>query len=230
VVSTSTYGGGLVGRSDTGAEIRDSFATGNVISDSRGGGLLGAATSSTLVYCSVLRSYSTGAVSGGSYIGGLVGLGTVLNLTESWSSGDVTQTANTYAGGLVGYLYNASTVTNSFSWGDVATLGRGGGLIGTLGQTAAVTNSYSAGAVTGTGSYIGGLIGYNESTPTCSGVLWNTSANSGLSAIGGGTTTATGIAGYTDAQLKQQATYTANGWNFTTIWTIAEGVGYAELR
>jgi hypothetical protein len=169
-------------------------------------------------------------VTGGSYIGGLVGLGTTLNANESWSSGDVTQSAFTYSGGLVGYLYNASTVTNSFAWGDVATLGYGGGLIGTLAHTAAVTNSYSTGAVTGTGSYIGGLIGYRESTPTCSGVLWNTSANSGLNAIGGGTTTPTGITGYTSTQLKQQATYTANGWNFTTVWTIAEGVGYAELR
>jgi hypothetical protein len=230
VVSTSTYGGGLVGRSDTGPTIRDSFATGSVISDSRSGGLLGAATSSTAVYTSVLRSYATGTVAGGSYLGGLVGLGTYVNVTESWASGDVTQSAFAYSGGLVGYLYNGSTVTNSFAWGDVYSLGNGGGLVGTLAHTAAITNSYSAGAVTGTGSYIGALIGYNESTPTYSGVLWNTSANSGLSAIGGGTTTATGITGYTDAQLKQQATYTAKGWNFTTIWTIAEGVGYAELR
>ncbi len=230
VVATGHYAGGLVGRSDTGPEIRDSYATGSVsAAGERAGGLLGAATSGTAVYTNVLRSYATGSVSGTYYSGGLVGLGTYVNVTESWATGDVNQIGGYTAGGLVGFLYNASSITNSYARGNVASLDFGGGLVGEINNTATITNSYSAGAVTGSGTK-GGLFGWRGSTNTCTGLLYNTTANAGLNAIGGGTTTPTGITGATATQLKQQATYTAQGWNFTTIWTIQEGVSYAELQ
>ena len=31
------------------------------------------------------------------------------------------------------------------------------------------------------------------------------------------------------AQAKQQATYEALGWDFTTVWKIEEGTGYPKL-
>jgi hypothetical protein len=110
----------------------------------------------------ISNSYSTGNVTGESdKVGGLVGenYGTVSN---SYSTGNVTGGDNN-VGGLVGSnigeKYNGN-ISNSYSTGNVSGETSVGGLVG-KNYKGTVSNSYSTGNVTVTGaSYVGGLVGY----------------------------------------------------------------------
>lgn len=225
VSSTYAFAGGLVGRAVSQALISDCFATGNVSTLSFGGGLVGQVALSS----QVLRSYSTGAVSGGAYVGGLVGAaGSGSFISESWASGNVTQTSSVGAGGLIGGLRETAIVANSYATGDVVANWYGGSLIGHIQETPSISYSYASGAIRGA-RYIGALVGVQQGTPSCNNVLWNTTLNGSLPAFGAGDP-CTGVFGHTEAELKQQATYTGHGFDFATLWKIAEGVGYAELQ
>ncbi len=90
------------------------------------------------------------------YIGGLVGANYKGSITSSYSTGSII--GNDYVGGLVGVSSGHiidSYGTNTVSGGNLV-----GGLVG--GNFEHITNSYSTGLVTGTGRYIGGLVGENN--------------------------------------------------------------------
>lgn len=117
--NNGSYTGGLVGRGAGDQIIRDSYATGDVMSTSTGsvyashaGGLVGYG------YSAIRDSYATGNVTSTatrdvSYAGGLVGYGSTVTITDSYATGDVTSTS-VYAGGLVGRGVSVS-VLNSYS-------------------------------------------------------------------------------------------------------------------
>src|SRR5262249_18998675 len=88
--------------------------------------------------------------------------------------------------------------------------------------------TYSTGAVFGgtAGGDVGGLVGENDSTITAS--FWDTTISGALPGVGTGTTA--GATGDDTATLQQQNTYTAVGWDFTTIWNITEGTTYPFFR
>ena len=66
-----------------------------------------------------------------------------------------------YVGGLVGYANYRGTITNSYATGKVTGTGDYvGGLVGSN-FDGTITNSYATGAVTGTGGLVGGLVGYS---------------------------------------------------------------------
>ena len=114
---TSSSMGGLVGWSNAGGTIQDSYATGNVTAGTggtRAGGLTAQSNGS------ILRSYATGAVSGGSQgVGGLVGFNSGATIVDSYATGAVTATA--FAGGLVGFNSSGATIVNSHATGAVTT-------------------------------------------------------------------------------------------------------------
>lgn len=196
--------GGLIGRLDnyynSTSTLQNNIIQGNV-SSTRNTSSLGGAVGSTYNYNSALNIYnliSNGTVSantGSYYVGGLFGTlsvsGTATTAIDgSSSTGNVS--AGYQVGGLVGYLYgnNMSSISNSYTEGNVTGLGTVGGLVGnnyysaisnshTLGVIRAndtagglvgynidspVSNSYATGNViaTSTGGYLGGLIGYNS--------------------------------------------------------------------
>gem|GEM_PF-1427148 len=71
-----------------------------------------------------------------------------------------------WVGGLVGNNYYGS-INNSYSTGNVTGTGNYvGGLVGANDQTASINNSYSSGTVTGAGTWVGGLAGTNEDIST----------------------------------------------------------------
>ena len=79
----------------------------------------------------------------------------------------VTNSGDTYAGGLVGYVNGTVTITDSYNTGAVTGCFVGG-LVGYAyyGSTVTITNSYNTGGVTATAtssdySYAGGLVGCN---------------------------------------------------------------------
>ncbi|MCD4829200.1 MAG: T9SS type A sorting domain-containing protein [Candidatus Cloacimonetes bacterium] len=122
---------------------------------------------------------------------------------------NVEMTGHINVGGLVGYDFGGSTITNCYSTGSVSgTNDNIGGLVGTNGQSSTISNcystasvagvncvgclagasfgtigdSYSTGSVNGTVNYIGGLVG------GCSGSIINcysTGSVNGISKVGG---------------------------------------------
>ncbi len=101
--------GGLVGQTELGAVVRNSFATGNVISTSYStdidkyytGGLIGKNKGQ------VWNCYATGAVTGNSYVGGLVGQ-SENTITNCYAIGRVTAVDKTESGGLIGKVLPAT--------------------------------------------------------------------------------------------------------------------------
>lgn len=162
--------GGLIGFANGGTwTIQNAWASGPVKVNAGvaatyyyGGGLVGAVSVSG--GATIQNSYATGNVTGGinTYTGGLVGGSTnVLNITNSWASGNLTDSV-TASGGLIGGHYSTVayllTVSNSSARGNVTGVEKAGGFIGHIGasqtQTPAmsITNSYARGNVTTTGS------------------------------------------------------------------------------
>ena len=91
-------------------------------------------------------------------VGGLVGFNYYQSkVSNSYATGSVT--GNNYVGGLVGYNYGGGTVSNSYATGSVTGDHYVGGLVGV--NYGDISNSYATGAVKGD-DYVGGLVGYNN--------------------------------------------------------------------
>jgi hypothetical protein len=178
---------------------------GSVSGRNKVGGLLGYNDSG-----SVSNSYSTGAVSGVSNVGGLVGEN-VATINASYSTATVHGSGN-YVGGLVG---GSGVINNSYSTGSVTGNSYVGGLAGGF---VTVNNSYSTGNVTGILNY-GGLVGGGTDLVTNS--YWNTET-SGQSTSAGGT-------GKITIQMNTQSTFTNEGWDFGSTWSLTAGL-YPRLQ
>ncbi len=169
ISGTSASLGGLVGQVLNGT-VDNSYATGNVTCLSCGaaeyfGGLIGASISDTIT-----NSYATGDVHGhrvGGLVGGFRNGGT---LSDSYSTGNVTSTGNSYMGGLIGFVdhYTASSpaiIERSYATGNVGdsviTGNYAGGIIGylyTILDDVTVSNCHSSGTIQ-VSAQAGGLIG-----------------------------------------------------------------------
>ena len=192
-VSGSLYVGGLVGFNQYVA-INDSYSTATVGGNSYGagynvGGLLG-----FNYHGAVNNSFATGAVSGIVQIGGLVGGSYASSISTSHATGTVTEPESNNAGsknsgGLVGFNYGGSTITNSYATGVVTGTENVGGLVGENGlisENGIITNSYATGRVIGGGSSgagygygnVGGLVG------SSSGAITNSYAAGSVSGTG----------------------------------------------
>ena len=195
----SGYVGGLIGRSESGATITESSASGEVTGHRRVGGLVGQAGRDRIE-----RSFATGAVEGTIDVGGLVGeldgSGAVI---DSYATGPVTGTSD----------------TDPHSSGADPTL-RIGGLVGQTQNSASVATSYATGAiVAATGATdVGGLIG--RALGSTSASFWDLAAT-GLSTSGGGA----GAVGRSTAQMKTSSTFSGAAWDISssgvgTAWVL----------
>ena len=120
----------------------------------------------------ISSSHATGDVDGSTYVGGLVGsnsgAGGINKISGSTAGGAVTGTDR--VGGLVGW--NNGPISGSHATGNVNGAGFVGGLVGSnydddtwngLGVGLnAIGGSTAGGAVTGTGTLVGGLVGWNN--------------------------------------------------------------------
>src|SRR6056297_1149407 len=165
VVGDNTVGG-LVGRNVFG-DITSSYATVDVVGDNKVGGLVGLNTGR------ISNSYATGNVTGNIAVGGLIGGNKVMYSKNPPLIEDSHAVVNTEGdnkvGGLVGSYQNSRTrepidfIVNSYAAGDVTgSGGYVGGLVGSIDGAGLIKNSYTAGDVTGSGEYVGGLVGFND--------------------------------------------------------------------
>ncbi|HTT98170.1 MAG TPA: GLUG motif-containing protein [Rhizomicrobium sp.] len=206
------YAGGLVGWFG-GTTISGSHATGAVSQADLGGGLAGVNIGT------IIDSYATGSVGGitigGGSVGGLVGVnqGTV---ESSFATGAATGYANARVGGLVGdnavYKRSPGAIRDCYALGN-ATAGTGavnsdsgaGGLVG-ANFDGSISTSYSTGVVTAsTGTFIGGLVGFDQSNSgSLASTYWDTTTSGITNGSQGAGNIANdpGITGLTDGALK----------------------------
>jgi filamentous hemagglutinin family protein len=181
-VNGNNYVGGMVGYNQN-AAISNSYSTATAGGLGYGsgyniGGLLGYNYHGT-----INNSFATGAISGAVNVGGLVGGSYASATNSSHATGTVTEPAYMLdetgrEGGLVGFNYGGSTITNSYATGMVTGAETVGGLVGENGLNAengVITNSYATGRVIGAGSRgaygygnVGGLVGLNYGAITTS--------------------------------------------------------------
>ena len=157
--------------------------------------------------------YTGGAVSGHSSVGGLVG----------WNEGTVSQSYSTGVvggeydiGGLVGGNYEGS-ITTSYSTTSVSGETQVGGLVGQ--NVGHVTQCYSTGAVSGTGQYVGGLLGTSAWPPDVTASFWDIQTS--------GQTKSAGGLGLATDQMQRASTFSC--WGPDGVWTINEGKDYPRL-
>ncbi|HOE17189.1 MAG TPA: filamentous hemagglutinin N-terminal domain-containing protein [Syntrophorhabdaceae bacterium] len=209
------------------------------------GGLVGYKYSGT-----VSNSYSTGVINGYSASGGLVGMNAGGTISYSHSTCGVTGTAALAAvGGLVGINNPDGTITHSYSYSpNTVQGGHAGGLVGmndgTISNCYAITKVigtsgsghvgglagindgtiiyvYSAGNVSGAGSYLGSLVGYNDSIATISDAYCNKETSGQAKCVGNGDVGCTGL---TTEEMKQKGSFP--GWDFSNNWAIGQNESY----
>jgi hypothetical protein len=160
---------------------------------------------------------------GGNRIGGFVGdvgsgtLAADISFINCFSTGSVNSSTG---GGFVGSA-RRNLYENCYTTADVhASTTSGNGTFAAFSQGGTMfRNCYGAGNLTGSSSWRGGFSGYTEGA-TLENCFWNTTT-SGWAGVaygwaGGGTSgTVTGI---TSAQMQDETTFTAVGWNFNQDW------------
>jgi hypothetical protein len=210
----TTVAGGLIGECDY-SDLFHCYATGDVLAvdlADGAGGLIGYFGGYDGVWSSVSECFSTGdvlAIPDGAfpcdttfYVGGLVGDSFCLNVSNSYSRGDVATSCTTgYLGGFLGYAD------------------------GWIGENATATNCYATGLISGGGTFKGGFIGYIDAYVTNTACFWDEDT-SGLS-DGVGFGSESGIQGCQTAQMKTKTTFTSSGWQFTPdapvpVWAISD--------
>jgi hypothetical protein len=223
--------GGLVGGTE--APITDSYATGAVSGVGFVGGLVGFNSGPPISHS--WASGPVTSSDGSTYVGGLVGINQVGDVDRSYASGAVTcqfvcgglvgfenaccpgvvsrsfatgnVSANMLGGGLVGFN-ETGEIANSYATGAVSAPGAGG-LVGQNYNSEyyhSISHSYATGAVNGTGTYAGGLIGYDDNNfgNMIKRAYWDmtTSGISDPSQGAGNVPNDPGITGLDDSTLK----------------------------
>ena len=153
--------GGLIG--EAGGDVTGVYATGAVSGTNALGGLIGKLTNENREL-TVRDAYASGSVTGSSFdVGGLIGTVSRGIVENSHASGNVS--GRDSVGGLIGtWFAQVGNVSTSYAEGTASGRNNVGGLIGQVSlmcQTCTVNDSHATGDVSSTGSYGGGLIGYD---------------------------------------------------------------------
>lgn len=155
----------------------------------------------------VHNSYSRVNVSGHSTVGGLVGYNYYGIINDSYVIGNVVGFDN-LIGGLAGRSYGG-IINNSYASGDVAGNSYVGGLAGFVYQGKILT-SYSTGIVDGSGSNVGGFVGYGSSVGYTEN-FWDIET-AGVSVDTGNLGNVSGITGSSTILMQYHQQYTDANW------------------
>jgi hypothetical protein len=164
--SGNEYIGGLVGYNNNG-KILNSNSSSNVTGDAYLGGLVGYSArryiTNNVLISLIEESFATGLVQGTAnsyYVGGLIGVSTNTQINYSYATGNVIGGED--SGGLIGSASNLQ-LNYSYATGDITSGNRTGGLIGRTIANVIITKSYSSGDVIGSED-VGGFVGYAYQT------------------------------------------------------------------
>jgi hypothetical protein len=176
------------------------------------GGLVG------VVNGNVSQCSARGRVAGVQYVGGLIGEIGDGAASRSYSKAEVV--GNEGVGGLVGIMNReASIVDSCYATGKVDGTKYVGGLVGEAVQ-GSVFRCYATGKVTGV-SFVGGLVGSKWVLGQVLGGLWDMESS--------GQATSSGGVGKTTSEMRSIDTFIDANWDFSTLWTICNGIHYPVL-
>jgi hypothetical protein len=165
------------------------------------------------------------------FAGGLVGLvdgDAQVNITNSYATGNVSASMSSdpdevAVGGLIGQLRVglSKTVRYCYASGTVSSSrpkGSAGGLCGevALGSTAQGSAALSPAVSGGQDGWRGRVVGYV--TGTLTGNIANSAMTVNGSTVMGGAANNENGANTVPAAFRSQSSYTALGWDFTTVW------------
>jgi hypothetical protein len=156
IVTGNQYVGGLAGYNDNGG-LMNCHVSGTVNGNKLGiGGLVGYSDGGFIRDCS-----TTGYVNGNTHIGGLIGRN--ISIVAGCFSSSIVR-GGSIVGGLFG-TNNSDDIIACYAMGSVFGDYMAGGFVGEH-YSDVITNCYSIGDVTGnsTSNYIGGFVGYSESS------------------------------------------------------------------
>ena len=175
-VTGTNYVGGIVGYIKGGTVGTVTKESGAVTGALYVGGIFGEVRIGTGFDLNVTKAENKGTVTAtsGGYAGGIAGRvfvesTTSSTITEAINSGEVTATGQNYVGGIIGRAestrYYSLTINKSTNTASVTGASYVGGLVGQLQNTTlagVVVNGTSdtENTVTGTGDYVGGIVGY----------------------------------------------------------------------
>lgn len=215
-VSGSINVGGVISVINEGGEVKNISAIVDVSASSlRAGGIVSQAW-----YCgsswnsSIIEdNFIEGSVSASGTAGGAIGVldsGADCTIRKNGVNVSVSTTSHV-VGGFVGRMNAGNLLENNYSWGNV--YGGGNNIGGFIGQwsDSNINYSYATGEVSGGGT-IGGFSG-QYTAGTCTGCLFSDSTTQATSADPDSHLE-------TDANMRVSGTYTAEGYDFTTIWTM----------
>ena len=161
-VTGNNYVGGIIGTMQRTSKISNCFNYGNVQGINYVGGVVGGTEDSTETR-SIVGVTNMGQVSGHSQVGGIIGRAYHVTVESAYNGYTASVTATTrYAGGVVGYLMQGSTVLKSVNTADVTGLECVAGLVGGAVNGGSLTTSYSEGLISARGSSVteaGTLVG-----------------------------------------------------------------------
>ncbi len=184
---------GLIGRMEGGKITNLGLEDAEVNGKMWVGAIAGYSYNSTISNCFV-----AGRVSGYSDVGAVAGSNIYSSVVKDCYSLASVSADDYRAGGLVGHNTDNSTITNSFSKGDVSGNTSVGGLVGQNSQ-GSISKSYSSGSVTGN-SNTAGFLGWNDNG-TLNTCYWDTQKSGQTGGVGLGN--AAGVTGVTSAELKE---------------------------
>jgi hypothetical protein len=170
-VTASDYAGILAGHL-SGGKISNSSTSGSIAGPDRTGGLVGLSESGAEIFRSSSSATVTGPIDNSQRLGGLVGFSNASDVIESFATGPVT--GQEILGGLVGLIRNGAKIADSYATGEVTgNTRRAGGLLGYIrDDPSSVTRSYAAGRVTAE-TLTGGLIGERANNGSITDSYWD---------------------------------------------------------
>lgn len=201
------YGGGLVGQGAFSSIITDSYAIGSV-------------------FCNDKSSFSENRCGG--FIGGSTRFLSIM-INNCYSNVNVTCLKDE-CGGFIGYIDANSSISNSYSIGNINGLNKTGGFVGIL-NNSNITNSFSTVNVICTSVACAGFAGYLAGQESIINSSYFYNRNDGKKCIGVNDSSQLNCTGYTTVD----AFYNYNNlpvvlWNFSNKWdNVNQGLGYPQL-
>ena len=252
-VTDCTNSGGVSGKGNVGGVVGDNNGSVTNCTNTSGFSLSGSGNnfggvvgnnSGTVENCSNSGSFSVPAPpnTASGNLGGIVGQNSGANarITSCYNTGDLLYYSDPLPrgpfisgnlGGVVGSNSGNSSVTNSYSTGNIGSnntpaSGTFGGVVGSNSGNSSVTNCYNTGNF---GSFInstvGGVVGNNGATVDKCYFLKTETVNAGQAGIGNDNTHtgATAVSDLTDPKKFQ-------GWDFANIWRISQSLNRPVLQ
>ena len=222
-VTGNSYIGGIVGQMTRGTTISNCFNYGNVQGINYVGGVVGGTEDSTATR-SIVGVTNMGQVSGHSQVGGIIGRAYHVTVESAYNGYTASVTATTrYAGGVVGYLMNGSTVLKSVNTADVAGLECVAGLVGGAVNGGSLTTSYSEGLISARGSQVteaGTLVGGASTGMAIADCYFKGTSNKSIGTYYGSKYVPATIS---NCYVKLNGTLSKTAGSFDN-WTIVSGV------